>query len=200
MNQVWIVDVPSKEFFNEFKTNNPNSVPSLKPKSIKQVDGFVLGLQISPNGRYLACTLRKYLNPEEIKPIKPSDRRSFDHYQVEEPISIYLYDLTTCELITVLNGCTGKSSVEQIFLILPEFSPCSRFLCCGSEDGSIVVWNIDFNIEVARLVGHTDVVNFCVWHPTLPLLVSGSDDNTLRVWSVADETSPFYKSQDVFNK
>ena len=35
---------------------------------------------------------------------------------------------------------------------------------------------------VVTLVGHSDLVNSVAFHPTAPLLATGSRDNTVRLW------------------
>jgi len=50
------------------------------------------------------------------------------------------------------------------------------------EDGNIYIWNRNKEQIVSILTGHTELVNSVAWHPTRNLLVSSSDDNTIRCW------------------
>ena len=91
--------------------------------------------------------------------------------------------------MATLHGIRAFSSGAATFLIFPEFSPCGQYLSCGSEDGTIFIWSVQYGILLQKLTGHTNMVNFTAWHPTLPLLISGSDDQTLRLWDAREGTS-----------
>ena len=58
------------------------------------------------------------------------------------------------------------------------------FVLCGSEDATITVWSKEKGQIVTKLQGgHTQVVNSVNWCPTDPLLlITASDDQTLRLW------------------
>ncbi|KAF2834865.1 WD40 repeat-like protein [Patellaria atrata CBS 101060] len=69
------------------------------------------------------------------------------------------------------------------------------FIASGSEDGSIVLWDVssknvlqrlEAGTEDAPLRGHTDVVLGVDTHPTEPMLVSGSRDGTVRIWKMEE--------------
>lgn len=64
--------------------------------------------------------------------------------------------------------------------------PHEGFVLCGSEDGSISIWNREKGGDVvAKLNGHAQVVNSVAWSPTDPLLfASTSDDMTIRLWGI----------------
>lgn len=56
-------------------------------------------------------------------------------------------------------------------------------LASGRENGTIVLWRKDRQTPVSTLSGHTGVVNDVCWAPNIPkLLVSASDDRTIRFW------------------
>lgn len=57
------------------------------------------------------------------------------------------------------------------------------FVATGSEDGQVFVWHRSREEPIRVLPGHTDVVNAVTWNPVDPsMLVSCSDDGTVRVW------------------
>jgi WD40 repeat protein/serine/threonine protein kinase len=67
-------------------------------------------------------------------------------------------------------------------------------LANGSADQSITLWNIEWNGETPHLVhnqallGHTDFVCALAFHPTEPRLISGSGDQTLKLWDLVTYT------------
>lgn len=55
---------------------------------------------------------------------------------------------------------------------------------------SIKLWDyssIERPICVATLTGHTDKISSMIFHPSIPLLVSGSDDGTVKFWCIEDD-------------
>ncbi len=60
------------------------------------------------------------------------------------------------------------------------------FIVSGSEDGSIVFWDVTSKNVLQRLEGHEGVVLGVDAHPKEHLLVSGGLDRTVRVWIVDD--------------
>jgi len=56
------------------------------------------------------------------------------------------------------------------------------FVASGSEDNSIVLWDVSSKNILQRLEGHTDVVMSVDTHPTESVIVSGSLDKTVRIW------------------
>jgi len=66
------------------------------------------------------------------------------------------------------------------------WSPNGRLLASASEDG-VRLWSRDGN-ELANLVGHDAVVSCLAWSPGGQVLASGSEDQTIRLWSIEDQT------------
>ena len=57
------------------------------------------------------------------------------------------------------------------------------FIASGSEDNKVYIYHILRENPIAELTGHSRTVNCVTWNPVYPkILVSGSDDSTLRVW------------------
>ena len=57
------------------------------------------------------------------------------------------------------------------------------FILSGAEDCCAHVWDRHFGAKLATLKGHSDVVNCVAFNPVnQELLVSASDDHTIRVW------------------
>lgn len=59
----------------------------------------------------------------------------------------------------------------------------NSFFATGSEDWKVYVYHMMRENPIAELSGHTSAVNCVAWNPVYPkVLVSASDDSTLRVW------------------
>lgn len=56
------------------------------------------------------------------------------------------------------------------------------FLLSGADDQLIKVWDYQTKSCVATLEGHSNNVSSVVFHPHLPLIVTGSEDGTVRLW------------------
>ena len=63
------------------------------------------------------------------------------------------------------------------------FSPCCRFLACGSEDRLAYVYDLRAGSPVARLKGARDTVSAVAWNPLYPQLVTASFDGSLRFYT-----------------
>lgn len=71
------------------------------------------------------------------------------------------------------------------FRIKPAFGgKDSAFVAMGSVQGEVRIWHWETEKFVCGLEGHSQPVNAVAWHPTdQHMLVSASDDSTLRVWT-----------------
>jgi WD40 repeat protein len=56
----------------------------------------------------------------------------------------------------------------------------------GHEDGTVKIWEVSLGKELLSCKGHTNTINSVAFSPDGKRLVSGSADNTVRVWKLAD--------------
>lgn len=91
-----------------------------------------------------------------------------------------LWDL---ESRTLLRSYVGAP--HQDFVVFSTFGGASQnYIATGSVDEKVHIWNHKSDQLIAKLSGHTGRVNAVCWNPVYPqLLVSCSDDNTVRVWT-----------------
>lgn len=59
-------------------------------------------------------------------------------------------------------------------------------LCTLGEDTDIVLWDLGSAQVIKKMRGHTDVINSLSFSSDGNVLVSGSADKTVRLWSVKD--------------
>ncbi|KAJ8964842.1 hypothetical protein NQ317_006891 [Molorchus minor] len=97
---------------------------------------------------------------------------------------VHLWDLNDKCLIRRYQGVT-----QGHFTIHSTFGGANQdFIASGSEDNQVYIWHIRNEQPIATLQGHTRTVNCVAWNPVYPhILVSVSDDYTIRVWGPKDE-------------
>ena len=83
------------------------------------------------------------------------------------------------------------------------WSPNGSYMASGSKDHTVHVWYPRSGSDAYSAYGkHTDAVNTVAWSPStnsaggqnLLIIASGSNDNTVQVWQVTNESSPFVYS------
>ena len=66
-----------------------------------------------------------------------------------------------------------------------EFYPGADkpYLVTTGDDKTVKVWDYLSKSCVQTLEGHTSNVSFAMFHPGLPIIVSGSEDGTIKIWN-----------------
>src|SRR5262249_49099823 len=65
------------------------------------------------------------------------------------------------------------------------FSPDGQTLASGSEDNTIILWDVVSHQQLSTLNDHTSTVRSVAFSPDGQTLASGSEDNTIILWDVA---------------
>ncbi|MEO9533019.1 MAG: caspase family protein [Crocinitomicaceae bacterium] len=79
----------------------------------------------------------------------------------------------------VIEQSYNTNSIIQMSMAV---SPDGKYMAAGGITGVVTVWDVEKNVEIAVLTGHTGIVTSVDFHPTLPILVSTSYDQTSRIW------------------
>ena len=95
-------------------------------------------------------------------------------------------------------------------LIRANFSPLDttggRFICSGSADGCVYIYDVLTGDVVDKLSGHAACVRDVAWHPSKPLIASASWDSFVKLWSFNSNVSErlgakqWKKDRDAFSR
>ncbi|KAL0568744.1 Coatomer subunit beta' [Marasmius crinis-equi] len=66
-----------------------------------------------------------------------------------------------------------------------EFYPGADkpYVVTTGDDKTVKVWDYLSKSCVQTMEGHTNNVSFAVFHPNLPIIISGSEDGTVKIWN-----------------
>ncbi|KAJ3513632.1 hypothetical protein NLJ89_g2841 [Agrocybe chaxingu] len=57
------------------------------------------------------------------------------------------------------------------------------YLVTTGDDKTVKVWDYLSKSCVQTMEGHTNNVSFAIFHPNLPIIISGSEDGTVKIWN-----------------
>jgi WD40 repeat protein len=80
---------------------------------------------------------------------------------------------------------TVLSSRLQLLRHLPPLSRAFVQVTCGSADRMVYVWDTASRRMLYKLPGHSGSVNEAVFHPSEPILGSGSSDRQIFLGELA---------------
>jgi len=95
-------------------------------------------------------------------------------------------------------NCTGSFPVHQStspgILCLDLDKKTNTRVVSGGMDCMVVLMDIRQSKTLCKMAGHMKKVNQVIMHPTKNVILSASDDKTIRVWTCADVETQQYKS------
>ncbi|KAF9385381.1 hypothetical protein CPB97_004860 [Podila verticillata] len=128
----------------------------------------VTAISISRDGRYLLANIT-------ATPAQPPKHREIHLWNLEEGRMERRY----------VGHKQGRYIIRSCFGGWDD-----RFVISGSEDSTICIWHRDNGNLVQTLEGHHRPVTCVAWNPIHPtMLVSASDDNTIRIWGTPEDAS-----------
>ena len=91
--------------------------------------------------------------------------------------SIYLWDMTTTQLLATFIGHTG-------WVWSVAFSPDGKTIASGSSDSSVRLWDVQTGQCLQVLTEHKGCIWSVSFSPDGQRLASGSEDKTVRLWNL----------------
>jgi WD40 repeat protein len=133
-------------------------------------EGRVYAMALSPDGRWLAVG-------------GWMAQGAFGGFGTPNPAvaDIRLFDFATGNVVALLKG--HVNTVDSL-----AFSPDSKRLISGGGlgDPNAIIWDVDKRTLLHRMTGHKAEIYAAAFSPDGARAVTGSDDNTLKLWSVKD--------------
>ncbi|XP_067139924.1 F-box/WD repeat-containing protein 5 [Centruroides vittatus] len=139
-----------------------------------EIHGHIIGMGLSPDHRYLHVNSRAWPKNYIIEdPLQPPP--------IAQEIEIRVIDLMTFqEQEMTYHSHRAYTSEEEIFFIFLDV--CKQYIASGAEDKHAYLWDRYYGMCIGKLP-HLGIVNSVAFNPQNPeMLVTASDDFTLKVW------------------
>lgn len=142
-----------------------------------------VSVKFTPNGRYVAAWMLdscvRLWDYRIGKCVKTFMGHKNGRFSCVGAFGSYGGEVVEEELKT--NGIADGDSEEEKERQVTQRSE-RAFITSGSEDGSILLWDVVSKKILQRLHGHEGVVLAVDTHPTEKMLVSCGTDQTVRIW------------------
>jgi len=107
--------------------------------------------------------------------------------------TISVWDLPTGNKLTNIAD-------NQAYCNAIRFSPDESYLAVIRVDGTIGVWTTKNWQPYTEWQGHAEIGRAIAFHPRLPFLVSGGDDQQVKLWTLASSPPELVSSVSVGNR
>lgn len=144
-----------------------------------ETNAHIIGMSLSPDHQFLYVNCRPWQQQDGKERIAPGLIASPP--EISSEITLRVYSLATYKLVGVHTGHEAYTPNDGCFFIF--LNVADKFVASGAEDHCAHVWDRHFGTKLATLKGHSNVVNCVAFNPVnQQMLVSASDDQTIRVW------------------
>ncbi|KAJ2613007.1 Coatomer subunit beta' [Coemansia sp. RSA 1365] len=110
--------------------------------------------------------------------INPKDTNTFASASLDKTIKVWSLG-SSVPNYTIDGHSKGVNAVDYYH------GSDKPYLVSGADDFSGKVWDYQNSSCVQTLEGHTQNVVTVAYHPTLPIILTGSEDGTCRVWNAS---------------
>ncbi|XP_025829261.1 F-box/WD repeat-containing protein 5 isoform X2 [Agrilus planipennis] len=145
--------------------------------------GHIIGMGLSPDHRYLYVNSRPWPQGYTISnPLEPPP--------IAQEIDIHVIDLVTFKQVGImLRSHKAYTPNNECFFIFLDV--CDKYVASGAEDNHGYLWDRHYGMCLAKFP-HADVVNSVAFNPKDPeMLVTTSDDNTIKIWRSKSKVKQF---------
>jgi len=153
-----------------------------------QDSGSISSVQLSHDGRYALCSLSS--NSSSLSKATLAENEADGVRLTPEELDkirakIHLWDLRDRRMI---KEYTGHEQSKYVLRCCFSAYPRRLFVCSGSEDGGVYIWNTDDGalVKDMPLKGHTGTVNCVCWNNSGRVMASVGDDATVRIYARVD--------------
>lgn len=111
-----------------------------------------------------------------------------DHRLLAAYVEIYEHRSQNIRIWDVETGNGIRPFTVDTKIVCLAFSPNNRCLVSGSQDGTLLIWDVKSNFAARPLAlkGHTGRVESVAFSQDSRYIVSGGDDSMIRVWDISD--------------
>lgn len=102
---------------------------------------------------------------------------------------IDIWDISSFQRIATLNPERIYSTYNSGETCSMSVSRNNKYLAVGSAAGCVTVWDLKRQTIAAHYKGHTEAVHAVVFMPDCSAVISGSFDQTVKIWKTNDFTS-----------
>lgn len=153
------------------------AVHPTKPLVLTLLDDLLIKLWNWEAGWRCEQTFEGHQHYVMLVNFNPKDPNTFALACLDRTVKVWLLGLLVPNFTMVAHDVKGVNYVDYY----PQAD--KPYMITASDDKTVKVWDYQTKLCVATLEGHVSNVLFAIFHPELPIIVSGSEDGTLRFWN-----------------